>query len=354
MLKIGVVGLKRGMSFVNMFGRHPECKVVAVCDKQGDMAARVAQERDIPGVYEDFEQFLNDDLDVVVIATPPAFHVEQSVAALKSGRHVLSEVPAATSLEECHTLAKAVKESSAKYMMGANPNFWAFIESWREMVRQGRLGKIIYGEAEYISGAIPGAPTLRRTADGKPTWRAFLPPIHYCTHSLGPILSLSDDRCVTAVGMHTGSNIDTEYGTIDMEVGLFKTEQGAVVKILTGFALRRQPGFHYYSVYGTKGCLEKRRDGAETIGYFEDIPNLHGMVNIPINTMHKGLPGWAAMGGHGSAEYVMIQGFIEAILEDKDPPVDVYKALDYTAPGLCAHISAEQGGKPVEVPDFRS
>ena len=193
---------------------------------------------------------------------------------------------------------------------------------------------------------------LRRTADGKPTWRAFLPPIHYCTHSLGPILSLTDDRCVTAVGMHTGSNIDTEYGTIDMEVGLFKTEQGAVIKILTGFALRRQPGFHYYSVYGTKGCLEKKRDGAETVAYFEDIPNLHGMMNLPINTMHKGLPGWAAMGGHGSAEYVMIQGFIEAILEDKDPPVDVYKALITRRRALCAYIGRARRW-PVEVPDFQ-
>jgi predicted dehydrogenase len=353
-LKVGVIGLRRGMNFLTMFSKHPECKVVAVCDQMPERVERAAREWNIPGAYGDFEQFLNHDLDVVVIATPPAFHVEQSIAALKSGRHVLSEVPAATSLEECRALAQAVKESPAKYMMGANPNFWAFIESWREMVRQGRLGQIIYGEAEYISGAIPGGPTLRRTADGKPTWRAFHPPIHYCTHSLGPILSLTDDRCVTAVGMHTGSNIDTEFGTIDMEAGLFKTKHGSVVKILTGFGLRRQPGFHYYSVYGTKGCLEKKRDGAETIGYFEDIPNLHGMVNIPINTVHKGLPGWASLGGHGSAEYVMIQGFIEAILEDKEPPVDVYKALDYTAPGLCAHLSAEQGGKPVEVPDFRS
>ena len=87
---------------------------------------------------------------------------------------------------------------------------------------------------------------------------------------------------MSAVSMHTGSNIDTEFGTVDMEVGLFKTEQGAVIKILCGFSVKR-PGFHYYTVYGTKGCLEKRRDADRTIAYFEDIPNLHGMIDIPIN-----------------------------------------------------------------------
>ena len=100
---------------------------------------------------------------------------------------------------------------------------------------------------------------------------------------------------MSAVGMHTGSNIDTEFGTVDMEVGLFKTEQGAVIKILCGFSVKR-PGFHYYTVYGTKGCLEKRRDADRTIAYFEDIPNLHGMIDIPINTVHPHAPSWAGSG----------------------------------------------------------
>lgn len=217
------------------------------------------------------------------------------------------------------------------------------------IVRQGRLGKITYAEAEYIHDIAE----LRRTEDGKPTWRAFLPPIHYCTHSLGPILSLVNDRCMTAVGMHTGSNVDTEFGTIDMEVGLFRTEKGAVVKVLVGFSVVRRPGFHYYSVYGTRGCLEKKRDGEGTIAFFDDIPHLHGMVEIPISTVHRNVPAWATSAGHGSAEYAMVTAFIRAIIEDWEPPVDVYKALDYTVPGICAHLSAEQGGKLVEIPDFR-
>ena len=58
-------------------------------------------------------------------------------------------------------------------------------------------------------------------------------------------------------------------------------------------------------------------------------------------------------GGHGTSEYFMVDDFVRCILDDTKPAIDVYEGLDYTAPGICAHLSAEQGGKAVEVPDFR-
>jgi hypothetical protein len=50
----------------------------------------------------------------------------------------------------------------------------------------------------------------------------------------------------------------------------------------------------------------------------------------------------------------MAQDFVRAVRSEIPVPIDVYDALDYTAPGLCAHLSAERGGAPVEIPDFRS
>jgi predicted dehydrogenase len=349
MLKVGIAGLRRGRALLSVFANLTECEVVAVCDPKTDVADEVSKRWNVPWVYGDFDSFIEADMDIVVVATPREFHVSQSIAALERGMHVLCEVPAVVTLDECEPLVKAVRNGPGKYMMAENCNFWAFIESWREMVTQGRIGKIIYAEAEYIHAI----PQLMRTPDGKPTWRAFLPPIHYCTHSLGPILSLADDRCVSVVGMNTGSNVDTEFGTIDMEAGLFKTASGAVIKILTGFSLIREPAFHYYSVYGTRGVLERGRGQDRCFGYFKDVPNLHGMVELPLTTSHPRLPAWAASGGHGTAEYMMIKAFVDAIVEDKEPPIDVYRALDYTVPGLCAHISAEEGGRPVDIPDFR-
>ena len=57
--------------------------------------------------------------------------------------------------------------------------------------------------------------------------------------------------------------------------------------------------------------------------------------------------------GHGVAESRIVEGFIESILNDTKPPIDVYEAMDYTAPGTCAHLSAERDGAVVPVPNYR-
>jgi len=55
----------------------------------------------------------------------------------------------------------------------------------------------------------------------------------------------------------------------------------------------------------------------------------------------------------GVAEGRMLDAFVDCIVRDARPPIDVYDAMDYTAPGLCAHLSAERGGEPVAIPSFR-
>ena len=57
---------------------------------------------------------------------------------------------------------------------------------------------------------------------------------------------------------------------------------------------------------------------------------------------------------YGAAEYYMIGDYIQAIRGNHDPTVDVYRALDFTLPGLASQASIELGGKPVQVPNFRA
>jgi len=49
----------------------------------------------------------------------------------------------------------------------------------------------------------------------------------------------------------------------------------------------------------------------------------------------------------------MVKAFVDSVIYDTKPPIDVYKGLDFSLPGFCAHISAQQGGKMVDIPDFR-
>lgn len=359
-LKVGIVGVgrsgdggsRRGRGHIRVFQANKYTEVTAICDKSEAALEETGTEFSIADKdwYTDYEKFLEQDVNIVVLSTPVPVHVEQAIAALESGKHVLSEVPAAYSLEECEKLVKTVQQTGKKYMLAENFRFAAFIESWKKLIEVGRIGKIIYAEAEYVHDCR----ALMRDDKGNKTWRASLPPIHYCTHSLGPLLYLMEDRCVSVTGLHSGCNVAPELGAIDMEVGIFKLTSGAVVKILCGFSIVREPAFLYFSVYGTKGCLENSREGAaRTLAYFEDTPNLHGMIHLPLDTVHTHVPLEARLGGHGTSEYFMVQGFIDCILNDTQPPINIYDAMDYTVPGICAHISAQSNGKLIEIPSYR-
>jgi len=77
------------------------------------------------------------------------------------------------------------------------------------------------------------------------------------------------------------------------------------------------------------------------------------MITLPLSWVHTNMPPEAHVGGHGTSEYLMVADFVDAVLNDKTPAIDVYFGLDMTLPGICAHESAENGSVPVEVPDFR-
>ena len=57
--------------------------------------------------------------------------------------------------------------------------------------------------------------------------------------------------------------------------------------------------------------------------------------------------------GHAGSDYWQVRAFLDAIINDETPPLDIYAALEITAPGICGGISIEKGGMPVEVPNFR-
>ncbi len=356
-LRVGVAGLRRGMGFVRVFAHHRECELAAVCDVEPGRAAQVADEMNVPIHFDDYSELCRADIDAIVVATPAPVHVPHALEALAEGKHVLSEVPAAWDLQQAEQLARGVERSGLKYMFAENMCYFAYIQTYEQIVHRGEIGRPIYAEGEYVhdcrhlmhdryDGVTPGS-------ESGATWRAALPPIHYCTHDLGPILEIMDTRCVSAVGMHTGSNVLPEYDVIDAEVGLFKTESGAVVKILCAFSIVRHPSMHWMVVYGTEGYLEGPRFGGEHMLYSERTVNLSGPVKLPLSASHVGAPPEATAGGHGTSEYFMCNDFVRCIIDDTEPAIDVYRALDYTVPGICAHLSAENGGEPVEVPDFR-
>jgi len=354
-LRIGVAGLRRGASLAHVLQLRPDCELAAVCDLDAERARAFARQHGVPQWFEDYGALLGAPLDAIVVATPAPTHVDCTVQALHAGKHVLCEVPACWTVAEARQLVATVRASSRRYMLAENMCYFAYCQAYRDMIRQGDIGEPVYVEGEYIHNC----ETLMVAAgpDGRPqrTWRAHLPPIHYCTHELGPILQWLDDRIVSAVGLHTGNRRRPDLGCIDLEVGLFRTARGRLVKVLCGFSVAKEPAHHWFTVYGTEGHLESPRwpDGEHRL-QSPRLPHQHAHARLALGVDHPGAPPEARAGGHGTSEYFMCDDFVRSVLEDRDPPLDVFAGLDMTLPGICAHQSAAQGGQPVPVPDPRA
>jgi predicted dehydrogenase len=188
-----------------------------------------------------------------------------------------------------------------------------------------------------------------RESDGTLTWRASLNPIRYCTHETGPIFDMLSDRGVSVTAAATPSLINPEFSAPDAAAALVTTSRGAVVKLLACFK-NRAAAYHRYLVFGTEGTLETKSTDSATKATFTDIPHLQGPVTLPLGC---GLGGTHGSAGHGGADTAMLNDFVDSLVNDTPCPIDVYRGLDYTLPGICAAMSIEQGGAPVPIPDPR-
>ncbi|MBX3010028.1 MAG: Gfo/Idh/MocA family oxidoreductase [Caldilineaceae bacterium] len=357
--QVGFVGLRRGSGLVRSLAAHPHVQVAALCDLEEDSLTKLGADfalRD-QQLFTKFDDFVNAPLDIVVIATPIEFHAPQAITALESGKHVLCEQTAAYTLAECEQLVNTVHKSGRVYMMAENYCYFHYIREWKKLIDQNKLGKIFHAEGEYLHEIVD---LLIDPVTGKRRWRYPRAPIWYCAHCLGPLLTLMDDRIVKATGVHSGKNIypgEEGLGFLDMEVGLFQTQKGATIKILRSQVAPRHHELIFYSLYGTKGFVETGReggwDGTQGRLYLEEeMSKKAGAQLIECSTVDPYAPAEARAGGHGTSEYYMVRDFITAIEQQTKPPIDIARAIDFTAPGICAHTSAMQGGAWIDVPLF--
>jgi predicted dehydrogenase len=354
-LRVGLVGAGRGTAYGSQFRNHPRTEVSAVCDVNPEILEEMRSTFGLNSsqAFQNYDDFVKADLDIVFLGTPMPFHAEQAIKALENGKHVLSELTMATTVKDCERIVRTVKKTGMKYMMAENYYYFHFMREWKKIIQEGRLGRIFYAEAEYVHEI---RHLLRDPKTGNLLWRANRPPIHYCAHSLGPLLMLMDDRIVkaTASGKAITMMKDVGIGAIDMQVGLFETEKGSIIKMLRSQVAPREPAVVYYSIYGTKGCVENGRSAAwessKGILYIEGEDKVAREIDCEISDPN--LPNEAKKGGHGTSEYYLIRDFINAIDNDMEPPINAVRAADITLPGLIAHEAAMKGNVWLDVPHF--
>jgi predicted dehydrogenase len=97
-----------------------------------------------------------DDLDALIVATPPHLHAQISIAAMKNGKHVLCEKPLARTLAEAREMVATAKETGRVLKCGFNHRHHPAIQQARRWFEEGRIGDPVFVRARYGIGGRPG------------------------------------------------------------------------------------------------------------------------------------------------------------------------------------------------------
>lgn len=384
-VRLAVIGTGlRGRSTLREFLAVEGVRVTALADVVPDKAARAAKlvtdaGQPAPALYtngeRDFERLLQrDDIDFVYIATPWEWHVPQALAAMRAGKHVGVEVPAALTIEDCWALVDTSEQTRRHCLMMENCCYGYNELLVLNMVRAGAFGQLKHAEAAYIhdlrkilfedrdEGLWRRTPHMAR--DGN----------FYPTHGLGPVAQY--------LGIHRGDRFDymvsmsspelslTEYRNAtypasspkhgeryrcgDMNTSLIKTVQGRTI-MLQHDVVSPRPYDRLNMISGTKGAFRDYPariylEGMEGGERWNPIDGVKAKYEHPLWTNVGELA--RKLGGHGGMDFIMCYRTIQCMREGLVPDFDVYDAAAWSAPGPLSEASVASGSAPAHFPDF--
>lgn len=359
-VRIGVLGAYRGTSMINYCEASAKAKVVAICDKWAEAIETQKKNLNDDSItyYDNFEDFLEHDMDAVVLANYATEHAPFAIRCLKKGLHVFSEVSPCQTMKEAVELIEAVEKTDRVYAYGENYCYMLAPYEMKKLYEQGKIGEFEYGEGEYIHNCESIWTSL--TYGDENHWRNNKYSTFYCTHSLGPIIHITGLRPVSVTGFEGTKNerklkVGDKGGSFGIEMVLL--ENGGIVKSIHGGLYKNSV---WYSVYGSKGRMESAREDAKAgevsqiYVNADEYPGEYGEEKL-ISYEPKGYAdNIDKYFGHGGSDYYCMDQFVKKILgEDDADIIDVYEAMDMFLPGMFAYRSILNGGVPMKVPNLR-
>jgi predicted dehydrogenase len=142
-LRFGIIGCGwAGTLRAEAIAKLAEVSLAAVSDLDHQRMHEIA--RRYRAASEEAWQGLisRDDVDAVIVSTPPPLHAEMCIKALDSGKHVLCEKPLARNPDECEQILKASERNDRLLATGFNYRFYPAIVKAREIVDSGKIGEL--------------------------------------------------------------------------------------------------------------------------------------------------------------------------------------------------------------------
>lgn len=356
-LRVAVVGLGFGAAFVPIYRAHPDVESVAICDPNEELLASVGDRLGVLERFHRFEEVLADpSIDAVHILSPVRFHVAQTLAVLAAGKHCACAVPMATRLEDLDVIVAAQRAAGRNYMMMETAVYTREFLYVQDLHRQGLMGDLTFLRGAHIQD-IEGYAEY---------WRGY-PFMLYATHAVSPILALTETRAERVVCMGGGTLRADLHGSYErpfpLEVALLRlVGTSAVAEVIGAFFQTARPYVESFSVFGDRMGFEWPLLESEAPLVYHMPPLPPGGRGRPVEVERIEVPfrpdrlppklASFANGGHGGSHPHLVHEFVTSITEGREPRVGAVTAADWTAPGICAHLSAMRDGEPVTVPEF--
>ncbi len=387
-VRVGVIGLgSRGMGALPRLRVIDGLQIKAVCDLRPERVAlaqkALAGTAHEPQVYSGTEDAwkqlcARDDLDLIYICTPWNWHAPMAIFAMENGKHAATEIPAATTLDECWQLVETSERTRKHCMMLENCCYDFFELLTLNMAQQGFFGEIVHGEGAYIH-------TLMEHNFGKrgyhEMWRlkqnASRNGNLYPMHGLGPICQIMNinrgDRLDYLVSVQSADfqmgKIAVELAATDpffapyagkqfrgnMNTTTVRTERGRTIMVQHDVTSPR-PYSRIHTVVGTKASAQKwplpARIATGHSGWVsaEEMKKLEEKYTFDLvkqmgDTAKK-------VGGHGGMDFLMDWRLISLLRHGLPLDQDVYDAAAWTSVGLLSEVSVANRARSVDVPDF--
>jgi myo-inositol 2-dehydrogenase / D-chiro-inositol 1-dehydrogenase len=290
-------------------------EIVAICDKDAQRIESLARRYGLKGfeTYGSWEQAIEEtDCDIVDVCLPNFLHRDAALAAFLKGRHVISEKPLATAVEDGEEMVRAAEASGKKLFYAEDWLFAPALLKALDIVNEGGIGELLYIRArECHSGShSPFAQTLKFCGGGSM--------IHLGIHPVGFLLALKNSRWAELTAMASGGaqgNL-VHHGMEgeDWAVCTIRFEDGTVALIEANYVT--SGGMEdVIDIYGTKGCLHLDLTQSSAIRCFS-VPGLKYTVEKAEITT-----GWSnpAVDEKFNLGYVNeLRHFMECVRDGKD------------------------------------
>ena len=363
-VNVAMVGLGFGAEFLPIYQAHPNANVAAICRRNEVELNKVGDALGIEKRYTKFEDVLADPtVDFVHINSPIDDHAWMSIEALKAGKHVMCTVPMATTIEECDQICNLVAETGLKYMMAETVVYSREYLYIKDLYARGELGKIQYMKASHP-----------QDMDGWPAYWEEMIPMHYATHVVSPILGLVDGKAEYVSCFGSGTVRDdireksgSPFAVESCHIKIADSDVSAQIwRFLYDTARQYRESFDVYGtkksfewtlVEGDEHVLHTAKKAEHEIPERVSVPDFAHLLPAEIQKFTQTIEdadhlSFVQGGGHGGSHPHLVNEFISALLENRDPLPNAVTSANWTCVGICAHESAMQGGQVVKLPEF--